>query len=141
MKGRLIVIFKSTLLAVILLFGVLSVAGAQSNGGGASGLYVAPVRRSVFRATGGTEWALFMEYYLLDPDGKLYHGWLPEAPGGGFLRFDYDEARLPGNSGIGSYTVSGNRVSLNEAHERTTGTLLGPDELEIRGTKYKRSVK
>ena len=65
----------------------------------------------------------------------------PEAPGGGFLRFDYDEARRPDNSAIGSYTVSGNRVSLNVGQDRTTGTLLGPDELEIRGTKYRRSVK
>jgi hypothetical protein len=108
---------------------------------GASGLYLATVRRMVFRATGGSEWTLNIEYYLLDPDGKLYHGWLPEAPGGGFLRFDYDEARRPGNSAIGTYTVSGNRVSLNVGLDKTTGTLLGPDELEIRGTKYKRSVK
>ena len=108
---------------------------------GASGLYLATVRRLVFRATGGSEWTLNIEYYLLDPDGKVYQGWLPEAPGGGFLRFDYDEARRPGNSAIGSYTVSGNRVSLNVGNEWTTGTLLGPDELEIRGTKYKRSVR
>ena len=107
---------------------------------GANGLYLATVRRLVFRATGGSEWTLNIEYYLLDPDGKLYHGWLPEAPGGGFLRFDYDEARRPGNSAIGSYTVSGNRVSLDVGLDKTTGTLLGPDELEIRGTKFKRSV-
>ena len=68
------------------------------------------------------------------PGRENVQGWLPEAPGGGFLRFDYDEARRPGgNSAIGSYTVSGNRVSLNVGNERTTGTLLGPDELEIAG--------
>ena len=45
-------------------------AGAPRPAQGASGLYLATVRRLVFRATGGSEWTLNIAYYLLDPDGK-----------------------------------------------------------------------
>ena len=85
-------------------------AAASRPAQGAGGLYLATVRRLVFRATGGSEWTLNIEYYLLDPDGRVTAAGLPEAPGGGFLRFDYDEARAPRQQ-LGSYTVSGNRVS------------------------------
>ena len=109
---------------------------------GASGLYLATVRRLVFRATGGSEWTTSTEFYLLSPDGKVYRGHgLPEVPGGNLARFDYDKARRadPGNSG--TYSASGNRVTLAVGDERITATLTAPDELEIRGTKFRRSVK
>jgi len=108
----------------------------------ASGLYLATVRRLVFRATGGTDWITSTEFYLLSPEGKVQRGHgLPEVPGGDLGRFDYEKARRadPGNSG--SYTASGNRVTITIGEERISATLAGPDELEIRGTKFKRSVK
>jgi hypothetical protein len=109
---------------------------------GASGLYFAPRRRLVFRATGGTDWISTTEFYLLSPEGRVYRGYdLPEVPGGDLRRFDYEQARRadPGNSG--SYTTSGNAVTITVGGESISATLAGPDELEIRGTKFKRSVK
>jgi hypothetical protein len=108
---------------------------------GASGLYLATVRRMVFRATGGSEWTTSTEFYLLSPDGKVYRGHgLPEVPGGDVRRFDYDKARRsdPGNSG--TYSTSGNRVAIAVGDERISATLAG-DEMEIRGTKFRRSSK
>lgn len=109
---------------------------------GASGLYLATVRRLVFRATGGTDWVTTTEFYLLSPEGRVQRGHgLPEVPGGDLRRFDYENARRsdPGNSG--SYTTSGNRVTITIGEERISATLAEPDELEIRGTKFKRSVR
>lgn len=108
---------------------------------GASGLYLATVRRMVFRATGGTDWTTSTEFYLLSPDGKVYRGHgLPEVPGGDLARFDYEKARRadPGNSG--TYSASGSRVSITVGEERIGATLIG-DELDIRSTKFRRSVK
>lgn len=116
-------------------------AAASRPAQGASGLYLATVRRMVFRPTGGTDWTTSTEFYLLSPDGKVYRGHgLPEVPGGDLGRFDYEKARRadPGNSG--SYTASGNKVTITVGSERISA-MLGPDELEIRGTKFKRSVK
>lgn len=109
---------------------------------GASGLYLATVRRMVFRATGGSDWTTSTEFYLLSPEGKVYRGHgLPEVPGGDVRRFDYEKARRadPGNSG--TYSASGSTVTLVVGDERISATLAAPDELEIRGTKFKRSVK
>lgn len=109
---------------------------------GAGGLYLATVRRMVFRPSGGTEWTTSTEFYLLSPEGKLYRGHgLPEAPGGDLRRFDFEKARRadPGNSG--TYSASGNRLTLLVGEERVDATLAGPDELEVRGTKFRRSVK
>lgn len=109
---------------------------------GVSGLYLATVRRMVFRATGGSEWTTSSEFYLLSPDGKVYRGHgLPEVPGGNLARFDYEKARRadPGNSG--TYSASGRQVAITVGDERITATFSGPDELEIRGTKFRRSVK
>ena len=109
---------------------------------GASGLYLATVRRMVFRATGGTDWITATEFYLLSPEGRVQRGYgLPEVPGGDLRRFDYEKARRadPGNSG--SYTTSGNQVTITIGEERISATLAGPDELEIRGTRFQRSVK
>jgi len=109
---------------------------------GASGLYLATVRRLVFRATGGTDWISTTEFYLLSPEGRVYRGYdLPEVPSGDLRRFDYEQARRadPGNSG--SYTTSGNEVTITVGGESISATRAEPDELEIRGTKFKRSVK
>ena len=109
---------------------------------GASGLYLATVRRMVFRATGGSEWTTSTEFYLLSPEGRVYRGHgLPEVPGGNLARFDYEKARRadPGNSG--TYTASGSRVTITVGDERISATLSGQDELEIRGTKFRRSVR
>jgi hypothetical protein len=109
---------------------------------GASGLYLATVRRMVFRATGGSDWTTSTEFYLLSPDGKVQRGHgLPEVPGGDLRRFDYEKARRadPGNSG--AWSASGSSVSLRFGEERISATLAAPDELEIRGTKFRRSVK
>ena len=114
---------------------------AARAGQGASGLYLATVRRMVFRATGGSEWTTTTEFYLLSPDGKVYRGHgLPEVPGGDLARFDYEKARRadPGNSG--TYSASGSRVSISVGDERIGATLIG-DELDIRSTKFRRSVK
>ena len=108
---------------------------------GASGLYLATVRRMVIRPTGGTDWTTSTEFYLLSADGKAYRGHgLPEVPGGDLRRFDYEKARRadPGNSG--AYTARGGRVRLVFGEERIDAA-LAVDELEIRGTKFKRSVK
>lgn len=109
---------------------------------GMSGLYLATVRRMVFRATGGSEWTTSTEFYLLSPEGKVYRGHgLPEVPGGNVARFDYEKARRadPGNSG--TYSASGSRVTITVGDERIGATLAGPDELDIRGTRFKRSGK
>ena len=117
-------------------------AAATRPAQGVSGLYLATVRRMVFRATGGSEWTTSTEFYLLLPEGKVYRGHgLPEVPGGNVARFDYEKARRadPGNSG--TYAASGSRVTINFGDERISATLAGPDEIEIRGTRFKRSVK
>ena len=109
---------------------------------GASGLYLATVRRMVFRATGGSEWTTSTEFYLLSPQGEVYRGHgLPEVPGGNVARFDYEKARRadPGNSG--TYSASGRNVTLMVGDERISATLTAQDELEIRGTKFRRSTK
>jgi len=109
---------------------------------GASGLYLATVRRMVFRATGGSEWTTSTEFYLLSTDGKVYRGHgLPEVPGGNLARFDYEKARRadPGNSG--TYTEKGSRVTITVGDERIDAALSGQGELEIRGTKFRRSPK
>lgn len=113
---------------------------------GVSGLYLATVRRMVFRpsfsgGTGSSEWTTDTEFYLLSADGKVYRGHgLPEVPGGDLQRFDYGKAGRadPGNSG--TYAASGNRVTFDLGAERVTGTLAGGDELEIRGTRFRRSA-
>lgn len=109
---------------------------------GVNGLYLATVRRMVFRATGGSDWTTSTEFYLLSPQGKVYRGHgLPQVPGGNLARFDYEEARRadPGNSG--TYSASGSRVTITLGDERISATLNGQDELEIRGTKFRRSTK
>jgi hypothetical protein len=109
---------------------------------GVSGLYLATVRRMVFRPTGGSEWTTSTEFYLLSPEGKLYRGHgLPEVPGGNVARFDYEKARRadPGNSG--TYSASGKNLTLMVGEERISATPSGQDELEIRGTKFRRSTK
>ncbi len=117
-------------------------AAATRPAQGVSGLYLATVRRMVFRPTGGSEWTTSTEFYLLSPEGKVYRGHgLPEVPGGNLARFDYEKARRadPGNSG--TYAASGSRVAITVGDERINAALSGQDELEIRGTKFRRSAK
>lgn len=117
-------------------------AAATRPAQGVSGLYLATVRRMVFRPTGGSEWTTSTEFYLLSPEGKVYRGHgLPEVPGGNVARFDYEKARRadPGNSG--TYAASGSRVAITVGDERINAALSGQDELEIRGTKFRRSAK
>lgn len=117
-------------------------AAAPGPGRKLGGLYLATVRRMVFRATGGSEWTTSTEFYLLSPDGKLYRGHgLPEVPGGDVARFDYEKARRadPGNSG--TYAASAGRLTITIGGERINAALSGQDELEIRGTKFRRSAK
>ena len=122
-------------------------ASTQGPAGGAGGLYLATVRRMVFRPSfsggaGSTEWTTSTEFYLLSPDGKLYRGHgLPEVPGGELRRFDFEKARRadPGNSG--TYSATGSRVTLVVGDERISAIFAGAGELEIRGTKFRRSVK
>jgi hypothetical protein len=142
--------WKRELGAVDKVFASMRVADAQAPAAsaaprpaqGVSGLYLATVRRMVFRPTGGSEWTTSTEFYLLSPQGKVYRGHgLPEVPGGNVARFDYEKARRadPGNSG--SYSTSGSRVTITVGDERIGATLAGQDELEIRGTKFRRSSK
>lgn len=142
--------WKRDLAAMDKLFASMRVGDAQAPAAsaaprpahGMSGLYLATVRRMVFRPTGGSEWTTSTEFYLLSPEGKVYRGHgLPEVPGGNVARFDYEKARRadPGNSG--TYSASGNRVTITVGDERIGATLAGPDELEIRGTKFRRSSK
>jgi hypothetical protein len=115
---------------------------AQGPGQKFGGLYLASVRRMVFRPTGGSEWTTSTEFYLLSPEGKVYRGHgLPEVPGGNVARFDFEKARRadPGNSG--TYSASGSRVTITVGEERINAALSGQDELEIRGTKFRRSTK
>lgn len=117
-------------------------AAATRPAQGVSGLYLATVRRMVFRPTGGSEWTTSTEFYLLSPQGKVYRGHgLPEVPGGNVTRFDYEKARRadPGNSG--TYSASGSRLIITVGDERIGATLAGQDELEIRGTKFRRSSR
>jgi hypothetical protein len=122
--------------------GDAAAAAATRPAQGVSGLYLATVRRMVFRATGGSEWTTSTEFYLLSPQGKVYRGHgLPEVAGGNVARFDYEKARRadPGNSG--TYSAGGSRVTITIGDERISATLNGQDELEIRGTKFRRSTK
>ena len=108
---------------------------------GASGLYLATVRRMVFRATGGSEWTTSTEFYLLSPDGKVYRGHgLPEVPGGKLVSFDYENARRADPANSGTYAASGNRITMTVGDERISATLSG-DQLEVRGTQFRRSVQ
>jgi hypothetical protein len=139
--------WKRELAAMDKVFGSMRVGDAPAPAAtrpaqGVSGLYLATVRRMVFRATGGSEWTTSTEFYLLSPERKVYRGHgLPEVPGGNVARFDYEKARRtdPGNSG--TYSASGRNVTLLLGEERISATLNGQDELEIRGTKFRRSTK
>jgi hypothetical protein len=95
----------------------------------------------VFRATGGSEWTTSTEFYLLSPDGKVYRGHgLPEVPGGKLVSFDYENARRADPANSGTYAASGNRITMTVGDERISATLSG-DQLEVRGTQFRRSVQ
>ena len=69
---------------------------------------------------------------------------LPNAPGGEVGRFDYDAARREAPGNYGTYTVRGTEVVMqfgDPPHEAITATGAEPDVLEIRGTKFKLSIR
>ena len=113
-----------------------------------AGLYLATTRQLRFNPFGGpgsASWEVATEYYLLSPDGRVFRGRdLPNAPGGDISRFDYDGARREAPGNYGTYTVAGTKVVVlfgDPPHETITATSPEPDVLEIRGTKFTRSVR
>ena len=85
------------------------------------------------------------EFYLLSPDSRVFRGRdLPNAPGADIGRFDYDAARREAPGNYGTYTVGGSEVVLqfgDPPHETISATRPEPDVLEIRGTKFTRSIR
>jgi hypothetical protein len=119
-----------------------------SDSGSVAGLYLATTRQLRFNPFGGpgsASWEVATEFYLLSHDGRVFRGRdLPNAPGGDIDRFDYDAARREAPGNYGTYTESGSEVVLqfgDPPHETIAATRPEPDVLEIRGTKFKRSVR
>ena len=114
-----------------------------------AGLYLAQIRRQVFRAdfsgrtSGSWDWVLDTEYYLFSEGGRVHRGYrLPEPPGGDLKRFDYDKAQHdePGNAG--TYTVQGERVMIaigGSKPEAIEARVLAGEQLEVRKTTFKRA--
>jgi hypothetical protein len=114
----------------------------------AAGLYLATTRQlrfNPFGSPGSASWEVATEFYLLSRDGRVFRGRdLPSAPDGDISRFDYDAARREAPGNYGTYTVRGNQVimQLGDApHETITATRSEPDVLDIRGTKFTRSIR
>ena len=113
-----------------------------------AGLYVATTRQLRFNPFGGSgsaSWEVATEFYLLSADGRLFRGRdLPTAPDGDISRFDYEAARREAPGNYGTYSVADKTVVLQVGeppHEMITATQPEPDVLEIRGTRFKRSVR
>ena len=116
--------------------------------GGVAGLYLATTRQLRFNPFGGSgsaSWEVATEFYLLSHDRRVYRGRdYPNAPGGDISRFDYDAARREAPGNYGTYTVGGSEVVMEfgvPLHETITATRPEPDVLEIRGTRFKRSLR
>jgi hypothetical protein len=116
--------------------------------GSVAGLYLATTRQlrlNPFGGPGSASWDLATEFYLLSADNRVFRGRdLPDAPGGDIGRFDYDTARreVPGN--YGTYTVRGPGVVMqfgDPPDETIAATHPEADVLEIRGTRFKRSMR
>ena len=92
--------------------------------------------------SGSMEWRT--EFYLLSRDGRVFRGPdLPNAPGGDISQFDYDAARREAPAASGTYAVRGRDVVLTmgaSPPETIVATRPEVGVLEIRGTKFKRSV-
>lgn len=119
-----------------------------SDTGSVAGLYLATTRQLRFNPFGGpgsASWEVATEFYLLSHDSRVFRGRdLPNAPGGDIGRFDYDAARSEAPGNYGTYTVGGPEVVMQFGdlpHETITATRPEPDVLEIRGTKFTRSVR
>ena len=116
--------------------------------GDVAGLYLATTRQLRFNPFGGSgsaSWEVATEFYLLSPDGRVFRGRdLPNVPSGDIGRFDYDAARLEAPGNHGAYKVQGSEVTLefgDPPHETITATRAEPDVLDIRGTRFTRSVR
>lgn len=116
--------------------------------GSVAGLYLATTRQLRFNAFGGpgsASWEVATEFYLLSPDRRVFRGRdLPNAPDGDIGRFDYDAARREAPGNYGTYAVDGPEVVMHfgdPPHEALTATCPEPDVLDIRGTKFKRSLR
>jgi hypothetical protein len=113
-----------------------------------AGLYLATTRQLRFNPFGGSgsaSWEVATEFYLLSHDSRVFRGRdLPNAPGGDIGRFDYDAARREAPGNYGTYTVSGPDVVMefgDTPSETIAATRPEADVLEIRGTRFKRSVR
>jgi hypothetical protein len=119
---------------------------AMVGGDDVAGLYLASTsqyRLNPFGSPGSGSWEWRTEFYLLSRDGRVFRGPdLPKAPEGDISRFDYDAARREAPTASGTYTVRGREVVLKmgPAPETIVATRPEAGELEIRGTKFKRSI-
>lgn len=119
---------------------------AIAGGDDVAGLYLASTlqfRLNPFGSpgSGSQEWRT--EFYLLSRDGRVFRGPdLPKAPDGDISRFDYEAARREAPSASGTYTVRGREVVLKMGPSQETLVATRPEAgvLEIRGTKFKRSI-
>jgi len=122
-------------------------APAVAGGNDVAGLYLASTsqyRLNLFGSPGSGSWEWRTEFYLLSRDGRVFRGPdLPKAPEGDISRFDYDAARREAPSASGSYTMRGREVVLKMGEppqETIVATRPEANVLEIRGTKFKRSI-
>jgi hypothetical protein len=119
-----------------------AIAGADD----VAGLYLASTsqyRLNPFGSPGSGSWEWRTEFYLLSRGGRVFSGPdLPNAPDGDISRFDYDAARREAPAASGTYTVRGREVVLKMGPSQETLVATRPSAgvLEIRGTKFKRSM-
>ena len=121
--------------------------GSLMDNANVAGLYLATTRQlrfNPFGAPGSASWEVATEFYLLSHDGQVFRGRdLPNAPAGDIGRFDYAAARREAPGNYGTYAVRSTEVVMQFGdlpHETISATRAEPDVLEIRGTKFKRSV-
>lgn len=112
-----------------------------------AGLYLATTRQLRFNPLGGSgsaDWEVRTEYYLLAADGQVFRGRdLPSVPGGDLRRFDFAAARREAPGNYGAYELRGDHLVLrlgDNPVETIEARRLGADQIEIRETKFTRSV-
>jgi hypothetical protein len=124
-----------------------SPTSATAADGEVAGLYLASTAQYRLNPLGGSgsgsmEWRT--EFYLLSRDGLVFRGPdLPKAPDGDIRRFDYDAARREAPAASGTWSMRGREVVLTmgeSAGEVIVAARTDAGALEIRGTKFKRSV-
>ena len=120
---------------------------AMAGAADVAGLYLASTlqfRLNPFGSTGSGSQEWRTEFYLLSRDGRVFRGPdLPKAPDGDISRFDYDAARREAPTASGTYTMRGREVVLKMGEsppETIIATRPEAGVLEIRGTKFKRSI-